>query len=143
MNIAVAFGIVFMTLVASGAENIAIVKNVTGNVQAKRSGVYKTVKAGEFLEEGDVILVGEKSSTGVSFNDGTVIALGPKSVFALNRYRFKPASDEYDFDVTLKQGNAIVETGKMGKLAPQKVRFKVPQGYIGIRGTRFIVDIEE
>jgi hypothetical protein len=36
-----------------------------------------------------------------------------------------------------------VETGKIGKLAPQNFAFQIPQGTIGIRGTKFIVDVEE
>jgi hypothetical protein len=45
--------------------------------------------------------------------------------------------------MTLSKGTAAVETGKIGKLAPKNISFKVPQGSVGIRGTKFIVDVEE
>lgn len=143
MKMIVALYLGFAAVLLWGAESIAVVKSVKGSVQAKREGVYQAIKTGAFLEEGDIVLTGENSSAGVSFSDGTLIALGPKSVFAVNKYRFRPASGEYDFDVSMVRGNSLVETGKIGKLAPKKVRFNVPQGYIGIRGTKFIVSVEE
>jgi len=44
--------------------------------------------------------------------------------------------------VTLPKGTIVFESGKIGKLAPEKVTIKVPQGIIGIRGTKFIVEAE-
>jgi hypothetical protein len=139
-------GVIAIVLMVSsvwGAQNIAIVKSVEGSVLAKQEESYRSVRKGEFLQEGDILRTGEGSSAGLAFNDGTVVSLGAKSVFVVNRYRFKPSAREYDFDMTLSRGSAAVETGKMGKLAPNRVSFKVPQGTVGIRGTRFIVDVEE
>jgi hypothetical protein len=126
-----------------GSENIAIVKNVKGSVLAKHEGVYAKVEKGASLQSGDVLQTSDNSSVGMAFNDGTVVALGPKSLFVVNKYRFKPSESEYDFDMTLSKGTAAVETGKIGKLAPKNVSFKIPQGSVGIRGTKFIVEVEE
>lgn len=126
-----------------GAENIAIVKNVAGNVTAKQGAEYKKLQKGNFLQEGDLLQTSDESSIGLAFNDGTLVSLGPKSVFRVTRYRFKPSSNDYAFDMALTKGSAAVETGRIGKLAPKNVSFKVPQGYIGIRGTRFVVDVKE
>ncbi len=126
-----------------GAQNIAIVKNVAGSVVVKQGTEYKKLRQGNFLQEGDILQTSDESSVGLAFNDGTLVSLGPKSIFRVTRYRFKPSSNDYAFDMTLTKGSAAVETGKIGKLAPENVLFNVPQGYIGIRGTRFVVDVKE
>lgn len=135
--------IVLMSASLWSAENIAIVKNISGEVLLKHEGGFKPIEKGSFLYAGDVLQTSDQSSVGVIFNDGTVVSLGAKSVFAVNTYRFKPSAKDYEFDVGLLKGNAAVETGKIGKLAPQNFSFKIPQGTVGIRGTKFIVDVEE
>lgn len=125
------------------AENIAIVKSVSGEVKVKENSTYRVLEKGTFLRAGDILQTGENGRVGLSFNDGTVIALGPKSVFVVNRYAFKPAAKEYAFDATFVKGSGAVETGKMGKMAPKNISFKVPEGSVGVRGTKFVVDIEE
>jgi hypothetical protein len=135
--------IVLLSVSLWSAENIAIVKNVSGEVVVKHEGTVKPIEKGSFLYAGDVLKTSDKSSVGVIFNDGTGVSLGSKSTFMVNTYRFKPASNDYAFDMSLKKGNAAVETGKIGKLAPQNFAFQIPQGTIGIRGTKFIVDVEE
>ncbi|HQS66731.1 MAG TPA: FecR domain-containing protein [Sulfuricurvum sp.] len=126
-----------------GGESIAIVKSVNGNAQIKRDSAYLNLVRGSELQTGDIVQTSDKASVGLVFNDGTVLSVGPKSMLELNKYLFKPSSKEYDFDVTLKKGTTAYESGKLGKLAPEKVAFRVPQGSIGVRGTKFIVDVEE
>lgn len=135
--------LVLMSVSLWSAENIAIVKNTSGEVLLKHEGGLKPIEKGTLLYAGDVLQTSDKSSVGVIFNDGTVVSLGAKSVFAVNTYRFKPSANDYAIDMGLSKGNAVVETGKIGKLAPQNFSFKIPQGTVGIRGTKFIVDVEE
>ncbi|MDD2370151.1 MAG: FecR domain-containing protein [Sulfuricurvum sp.] len=139
----IGFCILCSAVLVWGGESIAIAKNVKGTVQVKRDGTYLNVVKGSDLQAGDILQTSDNSAVGLTFNDGSVLSIGAKSMMELNKYLFKPSSNEYDFDVTLKKGTAAFESGKIGKLAPQKVAFRVPQGSIGIRGTKFLVDVEE
>jgi len=40
----------------------------------------------------------------------------------------------------LKKGKAVFSSGKIGKLSPKSVKFRIPTGVIGIRGTKFAVE---
>lgn len=133
-----------LSLVAAvlAAEPVAIVKSSTGSVQVKRNGQYLPLQKGEELFGNDLIQTGVDGRTGFIFNDGTRISIGPKSILAINRYLFNPAQSDYLLDLNLSTGSAAFESGKIGKTAPQKVRFHVPQGFIGIRGTKFVVEAE-
>lgn len=124
------------------AESVAFVKSIQGESTLKRDSVTRALQKGEKLFAHDVIQTAAHSTVGISFNDGTRIALGAKTTLAVDEYIFEPSQKSFRFDVTLSKGRAVFESGKIGKLAPEKVSFKVPQGVVGIRGTKFVVEAE-
>lgn len=126
----------------SAAEAVAFVKSVQGEAMLIRENNTRTLQRGEKLFAHDAIQTGQKATVGISFNDGTRIALGGKSLFSIDEYLFEPAAKNFRFNVSLNKGSAVFESGKIGKLAPEKVSFKVPQGIVGIRGTKFLVEAE-
>lgn len=126
----------------SASDEVALIKTTQGEVSVKRGSEILAVKKGDVLLEHDVVQTGEKGMIGLSFNDGTLISVGAKSIFSVDAYLFAPAQKKFVFDVMLHKGTAAFESGRIGKLAPQKVRFKTTQGIIGIRGTKFVVEVE-
>ena len=124
------------------AENIAIVKNVTGKVYAKRAKVEVELNIGNQPQKGDILITQKDSSVGVIFHDGTLLSLGENSVLSIDKYLFKPSKNQFAFDLNMKKGLATFESGKIGKLAPKTVHFIVPEGTIGIRGTKFYVEVK-
>jgi len=122
--------------------NIAIVKKMTGKVELKRNNKMVSLQIGSGLENGDIIMSKAKSSIGIIFDDGTRLSLGEKAIFVINKFKVKPSKKEYDVDLNLKKGKAVFESGKVGKLAPKSVKFRIPEGIIGIRGTKFAVEVK-
>ena len=122
--------------------NIAIVKKIKGTVEVKRKGQVISIRKGSTLKNGDVILTKSKSSIGIMFDDGSRVSLGEKAIFVINHYVVKPSRKEYDIDLELKKGKAMFSSGKISKLAPQAVKFRIPEGAIGIRGTKFVVEVK-
>jgi len=134
--------IVSLALYVFGSEPVAFIKNIQGNATVKRDSIAHQVQKGEYLFNGDKIETAKSTNMGISFNDGTRISIGPESVFTVDDYLFRPSHETFHFDVSLPKGRAVFESGKIGKLAPEKVHVKVPQGIIGIRGTKFIIEAE-
>lgn len=124
------------------SSNIAIVKKLNGEVYAKRGEVLQQLDVGAKLQIGDILITKAKSSLGCIFEDGTLLSLGENSVLVINNYLFKPLKHQYDFDIDMKKGLSTFESGKIGKLAPQSVKFRVPEGMVGIRGTKFYVEVK-
>ncbi len=124
------------------AKDVAIVKKVIGEVFAKRVENLKKLSVGDKIQEGDVVLTKQDSGIGMIFDDGTSLSLGSNSVLSIEQYLFKPAKNEYMFDINMKKGLASFESGKIGKLSPDSVKFRVPEGTIGIRGTKFYVEVK-
>ena len=131
-----------LALSAQAQESVAFIKSLKGDVSIKRENTIHPAKKGEKLFSHDVIQTEEKGGTGLSFNDGTRISIGSKSILEIDDYLFAPSQKAFRFDLSLHKGNAVFESGRIGKLAPEKVSFKVPQGVVGIRGTKFVVEVE-
>ena len=123
------------------AEDVARVKSVTGKVLVKRNKKIITLKVGSKLYESDIVITKKSSSIGITFSDGTRISLGAKSIFSIKKFVVNPTKKDYDVDVSLIKGKASFSSGKIGKLAPESVKFRIPNGIIGIRGTHFMVEV--
>ena len=120
--------------------SVGMIKKIDGTVKVKRIKKVTLVKVGSRLENGDIILTKAKSSVGIIFDDGSRISLGENAIFVINKFKVKPSIKEYDVDLELKKGKAVFSSGKIGKLAPKSVKFRIPTGVIGIRGTKFAVE---
>jgi len=134
------FLVIIVVLNSFVLASVATVKTIKGKVELKRGKKVEVVKVGRTLENGDIIISKVKSSVGIIFDDGTSISLGEKSIFVINKFKVKPSKKEYDVDLELKKGKALFSSGKVGKLAPKSVKFRIPTGVIGIRGTKFAVE---
>jgi hypothetical protein len=136
------FLIVAIVLYASASEPVAIIKNVQGDVFVKRNQMLIPTQKGDSIFQSDILQTESNGLIGLSFNDGTILSVGPKSTLVIEEYLFDPYKSAYRFDLNLQKGTAVFESGRIGKLARDKVHFKVPQGVIGIRGTKFLVEAE-
>jgi hypothetical protein len=136
------FFIITLLLSFSFASDIAIVKKLSGNAFAKRGDTLAKLVIGSKIQTGDILITKAKSSLGFIFHDGTILSLGENSILAIKEYLFQPLKNKYDFDVNMKKGLASFESGKIGKLSPQSVKFRVPEGVVGIRGTKFYVEVK-
>lgn len=122
--------------------SVGMVKTATGTVEVKRDTKVLKLKVGNSLENGDIVMTKSKSSIGIMFTDGTRVSLGEKAIFVIKTFKVKPVKKEFDVDVFLKKGKAVFSSGKIGKLSPQSVKFRIPTGIIGIRGTKFAVEVK-
>ncbi|MGI9536587.1 MAG: FecR family protein [Desulfocapsaceae bacterium] len=124
------------------AAFIALVKKASGDVSVVRKDERIKVEPGTRLQQSDIIISGADSTVGVTFMDGTLLSIGPSSHVDLQQYVFEPIEEQYDFSLYLKKGQAVYSSGRIGKLAPEKVKVNTPRATLGIRGTRFIVNVD-
>ncbi len=134
--------VLLFTLSYLFSADVAIVKNISGDVFAKKQDQMQKLSVGQKIQEHDVIITKDNSSIGMIFEDGTIISLGKNSILSIDKYLFRPSQDEFLFDVNMKKGLATYESGKLGKLSPESVKFRIPEGVIGIRGTKFYVEVK-
>ncbi len=124
------------------AKDVARVKSIKGKVVVKRENTIVMLKVGSKLYESDLIMTKNNSSIGIMFSDGTRISLGAKSIFSIKKFVVNPRKNDYDVDISLIKGKASFSSGKIGELSPSSVKFRMPTGVIGIRGTGFMVEVK-
>jgi len=124
------------------ASGVAIIKTLKGEVEVKRKHKTSSLSVGSRLHNGDIIITKKHGAVGIVFDDGTRVSLGEKAIFVIREFRVDPTHNDYNVDLDLKQGKAVFSSGRIGKLSPQSVKFHIPEGIIGIRGTTFAVEVE-
>lgn len=128
--------------VVLNADEIAVVKTVKGEVVAKSdSGVVK-LKEGSVLSASSIVITKNNALVVIIFKDNSILNLGENTVLNLQKYVFKPTKKDYAFNLFLKKGRLIFESGKIGELAPKDFQLKTPQGIVAIRGTKFAVRVK-
>lgn len=129
--------------VASADEAIGTVKTLKGEVSIVRGSATLPATAGMRLMAADKVVTGANSSVGVAMQDSTLISLGAKSATQLNEFRYDPVSRDGNMLVSVLKGTMRFVTGLLGKQHPAAVGIRTPTATIGIRGTDFIVSIED
>jgi hypothetical protein len=130
--------------------NTAVNGNGAGAAKVVQGDVRVVSAAGErALVPGDRIAVSDRLSTGdggsasVVLRDGTTLVVGPKSQLQLKDFAFNSTTHEGSVKVSLLQGTLRMITGLIAKLNPASVSVETDTITMGVRGTDFIVEIED
>ena len=125
--------------VAAAADDVGRVKVARGDVHIERAGQVLPVSVGMTLQEGDVIVTGRDGSAGVTFNDDSLLSVGPDSVLAIDRFAFDTTTHAGRFDTSLRKGTLAAVSGKIAKQSPDAMKVRTPSTILGVRGTEFVV----
>ncbi len=122
-------------------NGIAIVKQIEGDVTVKHDGEISRIIQGDDLNAGDTLITGKNSHVGIIFHDGSILSMKENSFLLIKEFIFQPIEQTFDFKLFLKKGTVLFESGKIGTLSPDNFSLEVPEGTIGIRGTKFLVEV--
>lgn len=125
------------------ATPIGYVKTVTGEASVTTAG--STVKAapGTPLQQGSLLRTSAKSSLGITFQDNTLMSFGPDTEVAVDEYLYQPSQGKLKLGTRVGKGTLNYVSGVIAKLDPNAVSVKTPTGIIGVRGTEFVLKVEE
>jgi hypothetical protein len=127
----------------SAWAEIGQIKNVAGQVFLFRNNVQQPAKAGDLIEEADVVTTGPNSSVGITFIDNSRFSAGPNSRIELKQFRFNPTTNEGEFLADMQRGTLAIVSGQIAKRSPDAMKVKTPTTILGVRGTTFAVKVEE
>ncbi|MDD2319621.1 MAG: FecR family protein [Geobacteraceae bacterium] len=118
------------------------VKTAHGTAVIIRDMTPVEAKSGTRVFQHDSLKTGPDGSMAIVFRDDTLLSIGPNSEVSINEFLFSPAQGKLSIVTRLIRGTAAYLSGIIGKLSPQSVRFETPVANIGIRGTKFAVQVE-
>jgi hypothetical protein len=125
------------------AEDVGHVKVAKGTVQVERDGKRLPATVGMAIRQSDTLITGADGSAGITFSDNSLLSTGPNSVLVVDRYAFDSTTHAGHFDASLKKGTLAVISGKMVKQTPGSMRVRTPAAIMGVRGTDFLVQVDE
>jgi hypothetical protein len=137
------FGLLVCGFERDAWAEIGQIKNVSGQVSVWRNNVQQTAKAGDLLEQADVLTTGANSSVGVTFIDNSRLSAGPNSRIELKQFRFDPTTNNGEFLADMQRGTLAIVSGQIAKRSPDAMKVKTPTTILGVRGTTFAVKVDE
>ena len=123
--------------------DVGQIKVATGQVFVDRKGESLAGRVGLVLEADDVLRTGADSSVGITMRDNSLLSAGPNSILSLERFEFDPTTNDGRFDARLKRGTLAVVSGRIAKKSPQAMTVRTPSAVLGVRGTEFVVAVDD
>ena len=131
-----------LALSAAQAE-IGQIKSAKGQVAVERKGQVLAGQVGMLLELSDVLKTGADGAVGLTMRDNSLLSAGPNSILALERFEFDPTTSQGRFDTQLRRGTLAVVSGRIAKQSPEAMTVRTPSAVLGVRGTEFVVSVDE
>jgi hypothetical protein len=105
----------------------------------------KPIKAvpGMPLQAGFVIKTGPQGSLGMTLRDNTMMSVGPNTELVVEQYLYSPSNGELKLWARLSRGTLQYVSGVIAKLKPEGVAIRIPTGVVGVRGTQFLLMVED
>jgi hypothetical protein len=122
---------------------IGQIKIVKGQTVVIHNGMVDSAKIGTKIYRQDILRTGADGSLAFILKDNTVMSIGPDSEIILRKFQFEPRYKEFSLIMKIIKGTVSFISGKISKLAPESVKIETPDSIIGIRGTRFLIKVEQ
>lgn len=140
---AAAVTLVLLPMTAAQAEGIGKIRLVSGESYLVRDGSRVKAAIGGEVKQSDVIETAADGSVGITFNDNTVFSAGPNSQVSMEEFKFDPVTLKGSFLAKLGRGTLSVVSGDIARGSPKAMRIRTPSAILGVRGTRFLVRVNE
>lgn len=140
---AAAVAVVLLPVTAVQAEGIGKIRLVSGESYVVRDGSREKAAIGGEVQQSDVIETAADGSVGITFNDNTVFSAGPNSQVSMEEFKFDPVTLKGSFLAKLGRGTLSVVSGDIARGSPKAMRIRTPSAILGVRGTRFLVRVNE
>jgi hypothetical protein len=131
-----------ITLISFPAfAEIARVKSSSGPATVERGTTHIPVATGQALLPGDWLVTGKGGRISLSFIDNTRFAIGPNSRVAVSKFEYDRTRQKGSFVTQVDRGSLAIVSGMIAKSGRDAMKVRTPQSLLGVRGTRFIVEV--
>jgi hypothetical protein len=135
--------VALLLAVPAGAAEIGQIKVSKGEVTVEREGKALPGRVGTRLQTSDTVRTGADGSVGITMGDESLLSAGPGSVLSLQHYAFDPTTSRGRFDAALNKGTLAVVSGRIAKQSPDAMTLRTPAVVLGVRGTEFVVSVDD
>ena len=128
-------------LAMPAAAEIGRVKRVMGVAMVERGSAKLTPAPGFQLQPGDTLVTGRDGQMSLSFIDDTRFSVGPNSRVSVDQFEYNRTTQAGSFVTRVNRGSLAVVSGQIAKSKQDAMKVRTPTSLLGVRGTRFIVEV--
>ena len=134
--------IAILTATPANAE-IARIKQSTGTAVIERGAQHLNAAPGLQLQAGDRLVTGKDGRMSLTFVDNTRFAVGPNSNVSVSEFQYDRTRQKGSFVTQVDRGSLAVVSGKIAKSDRDAMKVRTPNTLLGVRGTKFIVEVPD
>lgn len=138
-----AVGLVALVTASTAAAEIARIKQSSGTAFVERSAQRLKPAPGLQLLAGDKLVTGKDGRMSLTFVDNTRFAVGPNSSIAVSQFDYDRTRQKGRFVTQVDRGSLAVVSGRIAKSDRDAMKVRTPNTLLGVRGTKFIVEVPE
>jgi len=120
---------------------IARIKSSAGTAMVERGGGRMPATPGLRLSPGDKLVTGKNGRISLSFIDNTRFSVGPNSRIAVSQFAYDRTRQRGQFVTQVDRGSLAIVSGQIAKSDRDAMKVRTPSSLLGVRGTRFIVEV--
>jgi len=134
----------FASLALSPASaEIARVKTSVGAAAIERGTARVPAKPGLQLNPGDRLVTGKDGRISLSFIDNTRFSVGPNSRVSVSEFAYDRTRQRGTFLTQVDRGSLAIVSGHIAKSGRDAMKVRTPNSLLGVRGTRFVVEVSK
>jgi hypothetical protein len=118
-------------------------KLVQGDVRVTDASGERVLRPGDNVAPADRLVTGADGAASLVLRDGTTMMLGPRSRVNIDAFTFNSTTQEGSLAVAVVRGTMRMISGLIAKTNPRAVGVTTRTATIGVRGTDFIVEVDE
>jgi hypothetical protein len=141
LRLPLGLGLIALLAAAPAEAEIARIKQSSGTASVERSTQRLKASPGLQLLAGDKLVTGKDGRMSLTFVDNTRFAVGPNSSVLVGEFQYDRTRQKGSFVTQVDRGSLAVVSGKIAKSAPDAMKVRTPNTLLGVRGTKFIVDV--
>jgi hypothetical protein len=142
-RIPIGLGLVALVTASPALAEIARVKTTSGAAVVQRGAQKLKPVPGLQLDAGDSLVTGKDGRMGVTFIDNTRFAVGPNSNLSVSEFQYDRMRQKGTMVTQVNRGSLAVVSGKIAKSGRDAMKVRTPNTLLGVRGTKFIVEVPE
>jgi hypothetical protein len=136
-----AIGLAVLLSAAPASAEIARIKTSSGAAAVERGSQKLKPSPGLQLEKGDRLVTGKDGRISLTFVDNTRFAVGPNSRVSVSEFQYDRTRQKGSMVTQVDRGSLAVVSGKIAKSSQDAMKVRTPNTLLGVRGTKFIVDV--
>ncbi len=118
-------------------------KIVEGDVRVIDAQGERPLHPGDAVSQSDHVRTGDNGAASIVLRDGTTMMVGPKSLVDLKTFSFNSTTEDGSLVVSVLRGTMRMISGLIAHHNPQAVAITTRTATIGVRGTDFIVAVDD